>query len=51
MANGACQVCLAFARNGDAGHPGILGNTQQQTFEVVYDVAGGKLGIGAGGCT
>ncbi|RAL48507.1 hypothetical protein DM860_005931 [Cuscuta australis] len=51
MANGAWQVCLAYAGNGDAGDMGILGNTQQQTFEVVYDVAGGKLGIGAGGCT
>lgn len=51
LANGPSQVCLAFAGNGDAGNTGILGNTQQQTFEVAYDVARGKLGIGAGGCT
>nr|GLL38214.1 aspartyl protease family protein At5g10770-like [Ipomoea trifida] len=51
LGNGASQVCLAFAGNGDASDVGIFGNIQQQTFEVVYDVAGGKLGIGAGGCS
>ncbi|XP_057511639.1 aspartyl protease family protein At5g10770-like [Actinidia eriantha] len=44
------QVCLAFAGNSDASDVGILGNVQQQTLEVVYDVAGGKLGFGTGGC-
>ncbi|KAG6429703.1 hypothetical protein SASPL_107756 [Salvia splendens] len=43
-------ACLAFAGNGDATDTGIFGNTQQLTFEVVYDVAGGKLGFGAAGC-
>ncbi|KAG6437268.1 hypothetical protein SASPL_102180 [Salvia splendens] len=38
-------ACLAFAGNGDATDTGIFGNTQQLTFEVVYDVAGGKLGF------
>lgn len=50
LANGKSQVCLAFAGNGVADNAGILGNIQQQTFEIVYDVAGGELGIGAGGC-
>lgn len=52
LANGgASQICLAFAGNSDASDVGIFGNIQQQTFEVVYDVAGGKLGFGAGGCS
>ncbi|CAA3000251.1 Protein ASPARTIC PROTEASE IN GUARD CELL 2 [Olea europaea subsp. europaea] len=44
------RVCLAFAGNSDASDVGILGNIQQATFEVVYDVAGGKLGFGPGEC-
>ncbi|KAG8375374.1 hypothetical protein BUALT_Bualt10G0093400 [Buddleja alternifolia] len=44
------QVCLAFAGNGDASDVAIFGNTQQKTLEVVYDVAGGKLGFNPGGC-
>ncbi|XP_021762089.1 aspartyl protease family protein At5g10770-like [Chenopodium quinoa] len=44
------QVCLAFAGNGDASDVGILGNVQQLTFDIVYDVAGSKLGFGPGGC-
>ncbi|KAL9233946.1 hypothetical protein vseg_008878 [Gypsophila vaccaria] len=44
------QVCLAFAGNEDAGDVAIIGNVQQTTFDVLYDVAGGKLGFGAGGC-
>ncbi|KAL3844059.1 hypothetical protein ACJIZ3_001462 [Penstemon smallii] len=43
-------ACLAFAGNSDASDVGIFGNTQQKTLQVVYDVAGGKLGFGAGGC-
>lgn len=45
------QVCLAFAGNSAATDVGIYGNTQQQTFEVVYDVAGGRLGFAPGGCS
>ncbi|KAF5181583.1 Aspartyl protease family protein [Thalictrum thalictroides] len=45
------QVCLAFAGNTDAGDVAIIGNKQQQTLEVIYDVAGGKLGFGPGGCS
>ncbi|CAB4307719.1 unnamed protein product [Prunus armeniaca] len=28
----------------------VLGNVQQKTFEVVYDVAGGRVGFARGGC-
>ncbi|XP_058202141.1 aspartyl protease family protein At5g10770-like [Rhododendron vialii] len=44
-------ACLAFAGNSDASDVGIFGNWQQQTLDVVYDVAGGKLGFGTGGCS
>ncbi|XP_030472578.1 aspartyl protease family protein At5g10770-like [Syzygium oleosum] len=47
----ASQVCLAFAPNRADSNLGIYGNTQQKTFEVVYDVAGGKLGFGSNGCS
>ncbi|XP_076897286.1 aspartyl protease family protein At5g10770-like [Bidens hawaiensis] len=49
-ANGLSQVCLAFAANGDDSDIGIFGNVQQKTLAVVYDVAGGKVGFGPGGC-
>lgn len=45
------QVCLAFLPNQADGNLTIYGNTQQKTFEVVYDVAGGKLGFGSNGCS
>ncbi|CAL5434902.1 unnamed protein product [Camellia sinensis] len=45
------QVCLAFAGNMAASDLAIFGNVQQQTLDVVYDVAGGKLGFGSGGCS
>ncbi|GJM98462.1 hypothetical protein PR202_ga15477 [Eleusine coracana subsp. coracana] len=44
------QACLAFASNGDDQSIGILGNTQQRTFAVVYDVGNHKVGFGAKGC-
>ncbi|GMG99307.1 hypothetical protein Nepgr_001147 [Nepenthes gracilis] len=40
------RVCLAFAGNSDASDLGILGNVQQRTFDVIYDVAGGSLDFG-----
>ncbi|KAM7459625.1 hypothetical protein LguiA_036619 [Lonicera macranthoides] len=49
-ARSANQVCLAFAGNSDASDIGILGNVQQKGLQVVYDVAGGKLGFGSNGC-
>ncbi|XP_058202139.1 aspartyl protease family protein At5g10770-like isoform X2 [Rhododendron vialii] len=48
---GPSRFCLAFAGNSDASDAGIFGNVQQQTLDVVYDVAGGKLGFGSGGCS
>nr|GMD79040.1 aspartyl protease family protein At5g10770-like [Ipomoea batatas] len=42
------EVCLAFRNFTNVG---IFGNYQQQTFEVVYDVAGGQLGFASGGCS
>ena len=42
--------CLAFAANSDDSSPGIVGNVQQRTFEVLYDVGGGAVGFKAGAC-
>ncbi|CAI0376657.1 unnamed protein product [Linum tenue] len=49
-ANKPTQVCLAFAANGNATDVAILGSVQQQTLEVVYDGAGGRVGFASGGC-
>ncbi|KAK3210674.1 hypothetical protein Dsin_015380 [Dipteronia sinensis] len=45
------QVCLAFAPNDNDGDVAIFGNVQQKTLEVVYDVAGGRVGFAPGGCS
>ncbi|XP_042513972.1 aspartyl protease family protein At5g10770-like [Macadamia integrifolia] len=45
------QSCLAFAGNDADTDKGIVGNMQQKTFEVVYNVAGEKLGFGTGACS
>ncbi|XP_058113074.1 aspartyl protease family protein At5g10770-like [Magnolia sinica] len=42
--------CLAFASNEDAGGISIIGNTQQQTFRIVYDVSHRRIGFAGGGC-
>ncbi|PAN26084.1 hypothetical protein PAHAL_4G346300 [Panicum hallii] len=42
--------CLAFASAGDDGAPGIIGNLQQRTLEVLYDVGGGAVGFRRGAC-
>jgi hypothetical protein len=42
--------CLAFTSNRDDRMPGILGNVQQQTMEVLYDVGGGAVGFRRGAC-
>jgi len=42
--------CLAFAGNSDDSSLGIIGNVQQRTFEVLYDVGGGAVGFKAGAC-
>ncbi|XP_023535774.1 aspartyl protease family protein At5g10770-like [Cucurbita pepo subsp. pepo] len=44
------QVCLAFAGNMDPSTVAIIGNVQQKTLQVVYDVGGGKIGFGYNGC-
>ena len=45
------QVCLAFAANSDDNSLAIFGNVQQKGLEVVYDLAGGKVGFGPAGCS
>ncbi|XP_057956743.1 aspartyl protease family protein At5g10770-like [Malania oleifera] len=44
------QACLAFAGNADETDISIIGNFQQKTHTVLYDVVGEKLGFGACGC-
>ncbi|XP_009359069.1 aspartyl protease family protein At5g10770 [Pyrus x bretschneideri] len=46
----ASQFCLAFAGNKDDRSVGIIGNVQQKRLQVVYDVAGGKVGFAPAGC-
>lgn len=43
-------ACLAFAEKDPNGFS-IIGNMQQKTCNIVYDVPNGKIGFGAGGCT
>ncbi|KAL6868264.1 hypothetical protein ACP4OV_015109 [Aristida adscensionis] len=45
------QTCLAFAANDDETHVGVLGNIQQKTFAMVYDVGNRKIGFGAKACS
>ncbi|XP_042392263.1 aspartyl protease family protein At5g10770-like isoform X2 [Zingiber officinale] len=45
------QTCLAFASNGDDSSVGILGNTQQKGFNVLYDINKRVIGFGPGGCS
>ncbi|KZV32897.1 Aspartic protein nepenthesin-2 precursor [Dorcoceras hygrometricum] len=40
-------TCLAFASSSGTV---IIGNTQQQTFDITYDVASSRIGFAAGGC-
>uniref|UniRef100_A0ACD5UHQ7 Uncharacterized protein n=1 Tax=Avena sativa TaxID=4498 RepID=A0ACD5UHQ7_AVESA len=44
------QVCLAFASNGDDDSIGILGNTQQKTYGVVYDLGKKTVGFAPDAC-
>jgi hypothetical protein len=44
------ESCLAFAPNEDDGSFGIIGNVQQRTFEVLYDVRGKSVGFRSGAC-
>ncbi|KAE8797012.1 Aspartic proteinase nepenthesin-2 [Hordeum vulgare] len=42
--------CLAFAATPSEESVGFIGNVQQQTYEVLYDVGGGKVGFRRGAC-
>jgi len=42
--------CLAFAGNSDDSSFGIIGNVQQRTIEVLYDVGGSSVGFKTGAC-
>lgn len=42
--------CLAFAPNDNDTTPGIIGNVQQRTLEVMYDVGGRAVGFRRGAC-
>ncbi|XP_027338197.1 aspartyl protease family protein At5g10770-like [Abrus precatorius] len=43
-------VCLPFTVIPGGGDDVLFGNAQQKTLEIVYDVAGGKIGFGYDGC-
>ncbi|XP_043693324.1 aspartyl protease family protein At5g10770-like [Telopea speciosissima] len=45
------QYCLAFAGNNNATDLAILGSMQQHGIEMIYNVAGGKLGFGTSACS
>ncbi|KAK0570835.1 hypothetical protein LWI29_007219 [Acer saccharum] len=46
------QVCLAFAGNdNDPDKLTIIGNHQQRTLNVLYDIQENKVEFGIGGCT
>ncbi|CAL4890839.1 unnamed protein product [Urochloa decumbens] len=42
--------CLAFAANPSDSAVGFIGNVQQQTYEVLYDVGGRSVGFSSGAC-
>lgn len=44
-------VCLAFAPNSGTNQIAIIGNHQQQTYKVAYDVSNTRIGFAAGGCS
>lgn len=44
-------TCLAFASNEAADGLAIIGNHQQLTFGVVFDVSNSRVGFAAGGCS
>ncbi|VAI78680.1 unnamed protein product [Triticum turgidum subsp. durum] len=44
------QVCLAFASNGDDESVAVVGNTQQKTYGVLYDLGRKTVGFAPGSC-
>ena len=47
---GTNKYCLAFAGNPGDNNIGIIGNVQQRTFEVVYDIGKARIGFATGAC-
>ncbi|KAL5583315.1 hypothetical protein UlMin_015757 [Ulmus minor] len=43
-------VCLAFAQSSGSNSIAIIGNLQQQTYKVAYDVSNSRIGFAPGGC-
>ncbi|EPS57666.1 hypothetical protein M569_17150, partial [Genlisea aurea] len=43
-------TCLSFAANSNPNGIAIIGNQQQQTFDIVYDIASSRIGFAPGGC-
>ncbi|KAL3621432.1 hypothetical protein CASFOL_036344 [Castilleja foliolosa] len=41
-------ACFAFVGNTDPRRHSVFGNIQQKTLEIVYDLAGERLGFGQG---
>ncbi|XP_010648778.1 aspartyl protease family protein At5g10770 [Vitis vinifera] len=46
--NDASRLCLAFAGNSELT---IIGNRQQVSLTVLYDIQGGRIGFGGNGCS
>ncbi|XP_059658541.1 aspartyl protease family protein At5g10770-like isoform X2 [Cornus florida] len=44
-------TCLAFAGMSVTEEVAIIGNFQQQTYRIAYDVSNSRIGFAAGGCT
>ncbi|KAL3741073.1 hypothetical protein ACJRO7_022226 [Eucalyptus globulus] len=43
-------TCLAFASSSGNNEIAVIGNHQQKTFKVAYDVTNSRIGFAAGGC-
>lgn len=47
---GIMEDCQAFKANEDDNSLSVIGNIQQRTFEVLYDVGHSTVGFRAGAC-
>ncbi|CAN6170177.1 unnamed protein product [Urochloa humidicola] len=47
---GSSKYCLAFAATGESGEFSVIGNVQQRSTEVIYDLGHGMVGFVAGSC-
>ncbi|KAJ6779177.1 hypothetical protein OIU74_002874 [Salix koriyanagi] len=43
-------TCLAFAGSSGTNQVAIIGNRQQQTYSIAYDVSTSRIGFAPGGC-